>query len=84
MGTGLSLESRSDIAVDKMLEAYLITKGLNPADGKLIHRIDQKTSGLLALAKSKDMASWLSQLFRERNEAVKKTYFALLCGVPRF
>jgi 23S rRNA pseudouridine955/2504/2580 synthase len=84
MGTGLSLESRGDIAVDKMLEAYLITKGLNPTDGKLVHRIDQKTSGLLALAKSKEMASWLSQLFRERNEAVKKTYFALMCGVPRY
>ena len=60
MGTGLSLDNRNEIAVDKMLEAYLITKGLNPSNGKLIHRIDRKTSGLLALAKSKEMASWLS------------------------
>jgi 23S rRNA pseudouridine955/2504/2580 synthase len=84
MGTGLSLQSRNEIAVDKMLEAYLISKGLNPADGKLIHRIDRKTSGLLALAKSKEMASWLSSLFRERDDAIQKTYFALLCGIPKF
>ena len=57
-----------------------------PGDsGKLVHRIDRKTSGLLALAKSKDMAAWLSQLLRERdsNPQIYKAYYALLCGVPK-
>lgn len=83
MGTGLSIDNKSEIAVDKLLEAYLINSGLN-SSGKLVHRIDRKTSGLLALAKTKEMASWLSYLFRERENSLYKAYYALLCGVPKF
>jgi 23S rRNA pseudouridine955/2504/2580 synthase len=81
MGTGLS--PSADISVDRLLNAYLKTKGL-PAEGKLVHRIDRKTSGLLALAKSKDMAAWLGHLFKERNDCLYKAYYALLHGQPKF
>lgn len=59
MGTGLSLDNRGEVAVDKMLEAYLRVKG-EEGSGMLVHRLDRKTSGLMVLAKTKDMAGWLS------------------------
>jgi 23S rRNA pseudouridine955/2504/2580 synthase len=81
MGTGL-IDSK-DLSVDRMLNAYLKMMG-KPVEGKLVHRLDKKTSGLLALAKSKDMAAWLGHLFKERNECLYKAYYALLSGNPRF
>ena len=81
MGSGLSLENRSEVAIDKMLEAYLLSSG-SKSSGKLVHRLDRKTSGLLALAKTKDMAAYLSLLLRERD--CYKAYYALLCGVPKY
>jgi 23S rRNA pseudouridine955/2504/2580 synthase len=50
-------------------------------EGRLIHRLDRKTSGLMALAKNKDMAGFLTSLFKERE--IYKAYYALLCGIPR-
>lgn len=84
MGTGLSLAHNKDISVDKMLEAYIKLSGDGISEGKLVHRLDRKTSGLLALAKNKEMAAWLSHLFKERSDSIQKSYFALLCGVPKF
>jgi 23S rRNA pseudouridine955/2504/2580 synthase len=52
MGTGLSVDNKSEVAVDKMLNAYC-------PEGKLIHRLDRKTSGLMVLAKTADMAAFL-------------------------
>lgn len=66
MGTGLSVDVKGEIAVDKMLEAYMMQNGLK-GTGNLVHRLDRKTSGLMALGKTKDMASWLSYLLRTRN-----------------
>lgn len=53
MGTGLSLDVKSHVAIDKMLLAYC-------EEGRLIHRLDRKTSGLMVLAKSKDVAAFLT------------------------
>jgi 23S rRNA pseudouridine955/2504/2580 synthase len=47
---------------------------------KLVHRLDRDTSGLLVLARGVKPASRLAAAFRGRD--VKKTYWALLWGVP--
>ncbi len=43
-----------------------------------VHRLDMPTSGLLLLARGKEMHNRLSQLFREGN--VKKFYIAIITG----
>jgi 23S rRNA-/tRNA-specific pseudouridylate synthase len=50
----------------------------------LAHRLDRKTSGLIALAKTKEMAQWLGMMFKERDAGVYKAYYSLLCGIPPF
>jgi tRNA pseudouridine32 synthase / 23S rRNA pseudouridine746 synthase len=47
-------------------------------DALCVHRLDMSTSGLLVLARGKEMHSHLSRLFRER--MVKKYYIALITG----
>jgi tRNA pseudouridine32 synthase / 23S rRNA pseudouridine746 synthase len=47
-------------------------------DALCVHRLDMSTSGLLVLARGKEMHSHLSRLFRER--MVKKYYIAILNG----
>ena len=74
MGQGLSLEKKSQVAIDVMLGSYC-------KDGKLVHRLDRNTSGLMVLAKNKDMAALITQMFRERE--IYKAYYALLCGIPK-
>lgn len=73
MGSGLDFEKTSDLSIDRMLRYYV-------EDGKLVHRLDMKTSGLMVLAKSKEMAIWLTSRFHDRD--VHKAYYAVLCGVP--
>lgn len=45
---------------------------------KIVHRLDRHTSGLILLAHSKQAASLLSELFRERK--VEKHYWAVVRG----
>ncbi len=47
---------------------------------KLVHRIDKDTSGVLLLARATEMATILTQAFK--NKKVKKTYLAVVAGVP--
>jgi 23S rRNA-/tRNA-specific pseudouridylate synthase len=58
MGSGLDPHT----SVDKMLSIYLY----NEEEGYLVHRLDRKTSGLMVLAKTKEMAKYLGQVFMER------------------
>ena len=46
----------------------------------IVHRLDMATSGLLVLAKNKDIHQQLQQQFEQRT--VKKRYCALLDGIP--
>lgn len=46
-----------------------------------VHRLDAETSGILLLAKSPGAVAVLSKLFESR--AVRKTYWAVVRGVPR-
>jgi|SaaInlStandDraft_6_1057023.scaffolds.fasta_scaffold20348_4 23S rRNA pseudouridine955/2504/2580 synthase len=50
-------------------------------DCKLVHRLDQHTSGALILAKYRNAATKLSKLFESR--LVNKNYLALVRGQPR-
>ena len=61
---------------------YSIVKELYPdATGPIIvHRLDMATSGLLLIAKSKEVHQHLQAQFK--NRTVKKRYIALLDGTP--
>ena len=65
----------------KLLEDSVETRYRQRSDVNgpvVVHRLDQETSGLLVLAKSKKAHKALQDLFASR--AVKKTYIALLHG----
>lgn len=47
----------------------------------LVHRLDRDTSGVIVIAKRRSVAAALGKLFATR--AVKKTYWALVKGVPK-
>lgn len=47
----------------------------------LVHRLDRDTSGVIVVAKRRAVASALGKLFATRN--VKKTYWAVVKGVPK-
>lgn len=77
---GLAVQGGSGIArhVDGMLEAWRNKKGEKP---RLVHRIDRETSGILVVARTRSAAQSLTAAFRARDS--KKTYWALVRGVPR-
>lgn len=47
----------------------------------LVHRLDRDTSGVIVVAKRRSVAAALGKLFATR--AVKKTYWAVVKGVPK-
>ena len=47
---------------------------------RLVHRLDRDTSGVLLLARSARAAAFLAEAFKGRD--AKKTYWALVVGVP--
>lgn len=77
---GLAVQGGSGVTrhIDKMLEAWTNKKGEKP---RLVHRLDRDTSGVLVIARSRGAAQKLTAAFRERD--TKKTYWALVKGVPR-
>jgi len=77
---GLAVQGGSGINrhVDGMLEAWRNKKGEKP---RLVHRLDRDTSGVLVVARTRLAAVKLTEAFRQRE--TKKTYWALVKGVPR-
>jgi 23S rRNA-/tRNA-specific pseudouridylate synthase len=77
---GLAVQGGSGVTrhIDGMLEAWRNKKGEKP---RLVHRIDRDTSGVLVVARTRGAAQALTAAFRERD--TKKTYWALVKGVPR-
>lgn len=77
---GLAVQGGSGVHrhVDGMLEAWRNQKGEKP---RLVHRIDRDTSGVLVVARTRGAAVKLTAAFRERD--TKKTYWALVKGVPK-
>lgn len=55
--------------------------GKNGERPLLVHRLDRDTSGVIVVAKRRSVASALGKLFATR--AVKKTYWAIIKGVPK-
>ncbi len=76
---GIAVQGGSGITrhVDGMLEAWRNRKGEKP---RLVHRLDRETSGVLVVARSRGAAQVLTEAFRKRT--TKKTYWALVKGVP--
>ena len=63
--------------VDGLAEALRFGAAENP---RLVHRLDKDTSGVLVMARSRDMAARLTAAFRHRE--TRKIYWALVAGVP--
>ncbi|MCB1470343.1 MAG: RluA family pseudouridine synthase [Rhizobiaceae bacterium] len=78
--SGLAVQGGSGVTrnVDDMLEAWRNKKGEKP---RLVHRLDRDTSGVLVIARTRLAAMKLAEAFRTRE--TKKTYWALVKGVPR-
>lgn len=63
--------------LDGMLDALRGDRAERP---RLVHRLDQETSGVLVLARSPGIAGALARAFRERQ--VEKIYWAVVRGRP--
>jgi len=50
-------------------------------DPRLVHRLDKDTSGVLLMARTRQVAAALTQAFRSRE--TRKIYWAALAGVPQ-
>ncbi|MDA4843827.1 RluA family pseudouridine synthase [Hoeflea poritis] len=76
---GLAVQGGSGVSrhVDKLLEAWRNRRGEKP---RLVHRLDRDTSGVLVVARTRGAAQALTAAFRARE--TKKTYWALVKGVP--
>jgi 23S rRNA pseudouridine955/2504/2580 synthase len=77
---GLAVQGGSGTVrhVDGMLDALRERDGQRP---RLVHRLDKDTSGVLLVAKTRLAAAALAKTFRSR--AARKTYWALVVGVPK-
>jgi 23S rRNA pseudouridine955/2504/2580 synthase len=77
---GIAVQGGSGVNrhIDGLLEAWTSPKGEKP---RLVHRLDRDTSGVLVVARTRGAAQKLTAAFRERD--TKKTYWALVKGVPR-
>jgi 23S rRNA pseudouridine955/2504/2580 synthase len=64
--------------VDLLTEALRFGRDDRP---RLVHRLDRDTSGVLVLGRSAPAAAALARAFRARD--ARKTYWALVAGVPQ-
>lgn len=77
---GLAVQGGSGLTrhVDGLLEAWRDRHGQKP---RLVHRLDRETAGVLVVARTRLAASRLAEAFRSRS--TRKTYWALVAGVPK-
>ena len=75
--SGLSTQGGSgvDYSVDDLLKHLKFERTENP---KLVHRLDRDTSGILLIARNKQVAEMMFQIFKEKQ--IQKTYLALVKG----
>jgi 23S rRNA pseudouridine955/2504/2580 synthase len=69
--------TKTDMHVDGMLGALQGDANTRP---KLVHRLDKDTSGALLIARTARAASWFAKCFE--NRSARKTYWAIVVGVP--
>lgn len=74
---GLAVQAGSGVArsLDDLMAAFAKSNGKRP---RLVHRLDQGTSGAIVAAKTQPVAAKLSEAFAGRD--VQKTYMALVKG----
>ncbi len=74
---GLAVQAGSGVvrSLDDLMAAFAKSNGKRP---RLVHRLDQGTSGVIVAAKTQPVAAKLSEAFAGRD--VKKTYLALVKG----
>jgi 23S rRNA pseudouridine955/2504/2580 synthase len=74
---GLAVQAGSGVArsLDGLMAAFAKSNGKRP---RLVHRLDQGTSGVIVAAKTQPVAAKLSESFAGRD--VQKTYLALVKG----
>ena len=73
---GIPVQGGSKVGFNIDLALPFLAKGNSCL--KLVHRIDKNTSGILLLAKSKEVARQLTALFKENK--IKKKYLAIVIG----
>ncbi|MFN3312416.1 MAG: RluA family pseudouridine synthase [Hyphomonas sp.] len=75
--SGLAVQAGNGVvrSLDGLLAAFARSNGKRP---RLVHRLDQGTSGVIIAARTKPAAAVLSEAFAGRE--VKKTYLALVKG----
>ena len=69
--------TKTDSHVDGLLGAL---QGDGPVRPKLVHRLDKDTSGALLVARTPRAAAWFAKAFS--NRSARKTYWAIVVGVP--
>jgi tRNA pseudouridine32 synthase/23S rRNA pseudouridine746 synthase len=74
---GLAVQGGSGVtqSLEDLLAAFAKSNGKRP---HLVHRLDRETSGVIAAARTKPAAAFLSETFATRE--AKKTYLAIVCG----
>ena len=70
--------SKTHHHLDGLLMGLGVELGERPL---LVHRLDRDTSGVIVIAKRRSVAAALGKLFATRS--VKKTYWAIVKGVPK-
>jgi 23S rRNA pseudouridine955/2504/2580 synthase len=77
---GLAVQGGTNMSkhLDGMLDALRFDAKERP---RLVHRLDKDTSGVLLLGRNARSAAWLAAAFREKT--ARKTYWALVAGVPK-
>jgi 23S rRNA pseudouridine955/2504/2580 synthase len=69
--------TKTEQHVDGLLDAL---KYDGPVRPKLVHRLDKDTSGALLIARTPRAAAWFAKAFS--NRSARKTYWAIVVGVP--
>ena len=77
---GLAVQGGSNL--DRHLDAMLDVLSFGAAERpRLVHRLDRDTSGVLLLARNARAAAALAEAFRDKTS--RKTYWAIVVGVPK-
>ncbi len=80
---GLPSQATKDQSVQHVipiLQSWYRSEKLEVPELILVHRLDKETSGVLLIAKNKEIATWLTDGFKERT--TKKKYLAICRGIP--
>ena len=78
--SGIAVQGGSQTAlhIDRWLAALAAEPGARP---RLVHRLDRDTSGVLVIARTRQVAAALGRAFASRS--VRKIYWAVVHGVPQ-